>query len=114
MFCTGAAPVVPGIRARFSSPGSRCQRPGHHVVPALAGTDLDDPGVVARFEQANALISTFSTNGSRSLVSTRLLPLPKTNFGARPNSGWSTTPDISCFARMRTGRRATAGSPKVL
>ena len=48
MFCTGAAPTVPGISARFSSPGQPLrQRPGHELVPVLAGAGLDDPGVGA-------------------------------------------------------------------
>ena len=55
MFCTGAAPTVPGISARFSSPGPALrQRPGDEVVPVLAGAGLDDPGVGALLDQAQA------------------------------------------------------------
>ena len=45
MFCTGEAPTVPGISARFSRPGRPCSSvQAHGVVPVLAGADLDDGG----------------------------------------------------------------------
>ena len=46
MFWIGAAPTVPGISDRFSSPGHPLrQRPLHEVVPVLAGTGAHVPSV---------------------------------------------------------------------
>jgi peptide/nickel transport system substrate-binding protein len=53
-----------------------------------------------------------STTASTSLVNTILLPPPSTNFGARPNFGWSTTRRTSPLERMRTRRWALSWMPR--
>ena len=55
MFCTGAAPTVPGMSARFSRPGQPCSSVKRdELVPVLAGAGLDDPGVGALLDDAHA------------------------------------------------------------
>src|SRR5881409_1152671 len=115
MFCTGAAPTVPGIRARFSSPGQPCcsvqPTKSCHVSPAPASTiQASARSCTSRRPRTSIL----TTSDSTSCVSTMLLPPPRMNFGARPNSGWSTTRRTSASLATRTRRRATAGRPKEL
>ena len=90
MFCTGAAPTVPGISARFSRPGQALlQRPGDEVVPVLAGAGLDDPAASASLvDDAHARAPRPSAPPAcMSRVRTMLLPPPRMNFGARPSFG---------------------------
>ena len=88
MFCTGAAPVVPGISARFSSPG----RPWSMVqaTSSCHGTPAPASTMKASLRVSSSRMppmATFSTTAETSRASTMLLPPPSTNFGARPNSG---------------------------
>ncbi len=85
MFCTGAAPTVPGISARFSSPGqpwssvqatNSCQ-----FSPAPASTMNASSRASTRRRPP---ISTRSTTALTSRVSTTLLPPPRMNLAARP------------------------------
>ena len=115
MFCTGAAPTVPGISARFSSPGqpvasvkstSSCQ-----LSPAPASTIQASARSSTRRMPRT---STLSTTCGMSRVRMMLLPPPRTNLGARPSVGSSTTRRTSASLAMRTSVCATAGRPKVL
>jgi hypothetical protein len=115
MFCTGAAPTVPGIKAMFSRPGKpwssvqatkSCQRspaPASTITASAVSRSTFKPGT-----------STFSTSSGMSRVKMTLLPPPRMNFSAWPMSGWSTTRRTSASERMCTSCRAVAGRPKVL
>ena len=75
MFCTGAAPTVPGISARFSRPGAPCcSVHADHVVPGLAGTGFDDEASVVFDTTRRPMISTRTTTQSGSRDRIRLLP----------------------------------------
>jgi hypothetical protein len=124
MFCTGAAPTVPGISARFSSPGQPCSSVQRTSRASLAGADLDHPGVgVARATRRRPITSTRSTTAGGSRLSTRLLPPPSTSLGATPSSGWSSTrrtsasrvmrTSVCCGGRQAEGVEARAGSRHV-
>src|SRR3954468_3548035 len=114
MFCTGAAPTVPGISARFSSPGQPrsivCSTTSCQVIPAPASTMKASGRSSTR---RRPVTSTFSTRSSTSRVNTRLLPPPSTSLARRPTSGESSTRRTSASQRIRARRRACAGRPKV-
>ena len=115
MFCTGAAPTVPGMSARFSRPGqpsssvnstSSCQ-----LSPAPASTmTASARSSTMRMPRT----STLSTTCGMSRVRMMLLPPPRMNFGARPSALSSTTRRTSASLVMRTSVFATAGRPNVL
>src|SRR5687768_6015578 len=115
MFCTGLAPMVPGIRARFSSPPRPCS-----IVQVTASCQFSpapNSTTVALGPSSRTRLpgtSTFSTTGLTSPVSTMLLPPPSTNLGSAPSSGWARTAWTSSGPRTRTSVRARATIPKVL
>jgi hypothetical protein len=90
------------------------QRPGDDVVPVLAGTGLDDPGVVALAAPAGGPHLDRSTTACGSRLSTRLLPPPSTSLGRRPSSGWPSRRRTSASPVTCTSVCATAGRPKLL
>ena len=58
MFWIGAAPAVPGIRARFSSPGQAfLQRPHHQAMPGDAGPGADHCVVSAVFQETDVTVA---------------------------------------------------------
>jgi uncharacterized protein YajQ (UPF0234 family) len=82
-------------------------------VPDLAGAGLDDPGAAVSSTSRMPLISTFSTSGLTSPVSTMLLPPPSTNLGAPP-VGMARSAAISASSVTRARRCARATMPKLL
>ena len=115
MFCTGAAPTVPGISARFSRPGQPCASvkatKSCQLSPAPASTiQASGRSSTTRMPRTSTLITTCGM----SRVRTMLLPPPRMNFGARPSFGSSTTVRTSASLATRTRVCATAGRPKVL
>ncbi len=115
MFCTGPAPTVPGISARFSSPGQPCARvnstKSFQFSPAPAST-IQASARSSRTRMPRT--STLRTICGMSRVRMMLLPPPRMNFGARPSTGSSTTRRTSASLAIRTRVCATAGRPKVL
>ncbi len=115
MFCTGEAPVVPGISARFSKPGypwasvqatTSCQ-----FSPAPASTTQ---ALAVSSTSRMPITSTLSTSGFTSPVSTRLLPPPSTNAGCAAKPALAATACTSATLRTRTSVWALATMPKVL
>jgi hypothetical protein len=115
MFCTGEPPTVPGIIARFSSPGkpfSIVQRTvSCQFSPAPAST-IQARGVSATSRRP--MISTFSTSGLTSPVNTMLLPPPSTNFGVSRHCASACSASTSASEAMRARRWARATMPKLL
>src|SRR5687768_17365532 len=115
MFWTGAAPTVPGISARFSSPGRPCSSVQATKSCQFSPAPASTIHASARSSTTRRpFTSTFSTRDSTSRVNTTLLPPPRTNFGARPSSGWSSTRRTAASLSMRTSVCAVAGKPNAL
>ena len=115
MFCTGLAPTVPGMSARFSRPGQPASSvnstSSFQLSPAPASTiQASARSSTMRMPRT----STLSTTCGMSRVRMMLLPPPRMNFGAVPSFGSSTTRRTSASPAMRTSVCATAGRPKVL
>src|SRR5574337_1271962 len=115
MFCTGAAPTVPGISARFSSPGQPCAS----VQPTKSCQFSPAPASTIQARSVSSTrrrpaISTFSTSERTSPVSTMLLPPPRMNFGCDARRASSSTARRSSSAVTRTSAWARATMPKLL
>src|SRR3954452_13693356 len=115
MFCTGDAPTVPGMSARFSSPPKPCSR--LQVTASCQFSPAPNSRIVALGPSSSTrrpATSTFSTTAFTSPVSTMLLPPPSTNIGSWDSSGWARTPCTSAAPFTRTRVLARATMPNVL
>ena len=115
MFCTGAAPTVPGIRARFSRPGEAgIEREFDELVPALAGAGLDDQGVGPLLDHAQAAHLDLEHDLRHVARQDDVAAAAENEFRRPAELGSSTTRRTSASLAMRTSVPATAGRPKVL
>src|SRR6218665_523017 len=112
MFCTGDAPTVPGIRARFSNPGSPCASvqatKSCQFWPAAASM-IQALGPAA--STRSPMISILSTTGLTSPVRTMVLPPPSTKFGI---GGYGLQISHRAHAHQGVGARGDAkGVPRL-
>jgi hypothetical protein len=89
------------------------QRPGHHVVPALAGAGFHDPVALGLFQQAHARDFHLEHRAHTSPSARHCCRRPAQNCAVRGRRDWRQI-RTSATLRTRTSVSALATMPKVL